>query len=88
MKNNLLLYGAVAVGAYLIYKKMQDNKNNPTGREIAPPPVSNTKPAPRSLPAQGRVNRDFVCPTKEQMARSRYTKEGMDYLREMGCLNN
>lgn len=93
MKNNLLIWGAVAVGAYLIYKRM--NKGN--GKELAPPPVGNTtptfgkppvntSPAPRSLPAE-RGDK-FRCPTKEQMARSRYSKEGMDYLREMGCLNN
>lgn len=92
MKNKWLIYGAVAVGAYLIYKRMSKPTDN--GKELGPPPVGNvgkppinTSPNPRSLPAE-RVNRDFVCPTKEKMARSRYTKEGMDYLREMGCLNN
>ena len=45
MKKNWLLWGAVAVGAYLLYKRMNKN-SNPTGRELAPPPVSNTKPAP------------------------------------------
>ena len=91
MKNNLLLWGAVAVGAYLIYKKMQDNKNNPTGREIAPPPVSNTKPAPRSLPAERGGRNAYLpngCPTKETLASSRFTKAQMDKFREMGCLDN
>jgi hypothetical protein len=46
MKKNWLLWGAVAVGAYLIWKKMKSSNSNPTGRELAPPPVSNTKPAP------------------------------------------
>jgi hypothetical protein len=46
MKNKWLLWGAVAVGAYLIYKTM--NKDTGNGKELAPPPVSNpsTKPAP------------------------------------------
>lgn len=43
MKKNWLLWGAIAVGAYLIYKKMKSTNSNPTGREIAPPPVG-TKP--------------------------------------------
>jgi len=60
MKNNLLLYGVVAVGAYLIYKKM--NKPTDNGKELAPPPVGNTKPTfgkppVNTSPAQGRVNR-------------------------------
>jgi len=45
MKNNWILWGAVAVGAYLIWKKMKKTSSNPTGREIAPPPVGTTKPA-------------------------------------------
>jgi len=46
MKKNWLLLGVVAVGAYLIYKKM--NKDTGSGKDLAPPPVSNpsTKPAP------------------------------------------
>jgi len=43
-KNNLLIWGAVAIGIYLIYNKMKKN-SNPTGRELAPPPVSG-KPKP------------------------------------------
>ena len=39
MKNKYLIWGAVAIGAYLVWKKM--NNSNPTGRELAPPPVSN-----------------------------------------------
>jgi hypothetical protein len=41
MKNKWLLWGAVAVGAYLIYKKMSKGTTD-SGRELAPPPV--TKP--------------------------------------------
>jgi hypothetical protein len=45
-KNNLLIWGAVAIGAYLIYNKMKKN-SNPTGRELAPPPLSGFgKPKP------------------------------------------
>jgi hypothetical protein len=45
-KNNWILIGAVAIGVYLIYNKMKKN-SNPTGRELAPPPVSNIgKPKP------------------------------------------
>jgi hypothetical protein len=38
MKNQYLIWGAVAVGAYLIYKKMGKTTDN--GKELAPPPVS------------------------------------------------
>ena len=60
MKNKWLLWGAVAVGAYLIYKKMSKPTDN--GKELAPPPVGNTtstfgKPPVNTSPAQGRVNR-------------------------------
>ena len=82
MKNQYLIWGAVAVGAYLIYKKMGKPTDN--GKELAPPPVS--KPPINTSPAQGRVNRDFVCPTKEQMARTRYTAEGIEQLRANGCI--
>lgn len=39
MKNNLLLYGAIAVGAFLIYRKFSKNTTD-SGRELAPPPVA------------------------------------------------
>jgi hypothetical protein len=42
MKNNWLILGVVAVGAYLIYNRMSKPTDN--GKEIAPPPVGNTKP--------------------------------------------
>jgi hypothetical protein len=87
MKNQYLIWGAVAVGAYLIYKKMGKPTDN--GKELAPPPVSKppvSKPPINTSPAQGRVNRDFVCPTKEQMARTRYTAEGLEQLRANGCI--
>jgi hypothetical protein len=50
MKKNWLLWGAVAVGAYLIYNKMKKN-SNPTGRELAPPPSSGGKPIPSVKPS-------------------------------------
>jgi hypothetical protein len=78
MKNQYLIWGAVAVGAYLIYKKMGKPTDN--GKELAPPPVSNTQPA------VGKAVKAFKCPTKEQMARSRYTEEGMAQLKAMGCI--
>jgi hypothetical protein len=95
MKNKWLIYGAVAVGAYLIYKKMSKPTDN--GKELAPPPVNfgkppvNTSPNPRSLPAErSRSNRYLPngCPTKETLASSRFTKAQMDKFREMGCLDN
>jgi len=42
MKNKWLIWGAVAVGAYLVYKKF--SKDTDDGKELAPPPVGNTKP--------------------------------------------
>jgi hypothetical protein len=41
MKNKWILWGAVAVGAYLVWKRMSKKDN---GKEIAPPPVGNTRP--------------------------------------------
>jgi hypothetical protein len=78
--NNLLFIGAVAIGAFLIYNRMKKNSNPPTGSEIKPTPVINTEPA------VGKSVKDFKCPTKEQMARSRYTEEGMAQLKAMGCI--
>ena len=94
MKKNWLLWGAVAVGAYLIYKKMSKPTDN--GKELAPPadnskPPVNTSSAPRSLPAERGGRNAYLpngCPTKETLARSRYTKEAMDKFRVMGCLDN
>jgi hypothetical protein len=40
MKKNWLLWGAIAVGAYLIYKRMSKPTDNGNEKEIAPPPVS------------------------------------------------
>jgi hypothetical protein len=77
--NNLLLIGAVAIGAFLIYNKMKKN-SNPTGSETNPTPVSNTQPS------VGKAVKMNVCPTKEQMARTRYTEEGMAQLKAMGCI--
>jgi hypothetical protein len=91
MKKNWILWGAVAVGAYLIYKRM--NKDN--GKEIAPPPVGNTrppstfgKPPINTSPVQGKAEgvSSFRCPTKEQMARTRYSQAQMEQLKEMGCI--
>jgi hypothetical protein len=78
--NNLLLIGAVAVGAFLIYNKMKNNSNPPTGSNTNPTPVSNTQPA------VGKAVKINVCPTKEKMARSKYTKEGIEQLKAMGCI--
>jgi hypothetical protein len=38
--NNLLLIGAVAIGAFLIYNKMKKNSNPPTDNEANPTPVT------------------------------------------------
>jgi len=38
-RNNLLLIGAVAIGAFLIYRKFRQDTTN-SGRELAPPPVA------------------------------------------------
>jgi hypothetical protein len=78
--NNLLLIGAVAIGAFLIYNKMKKNSNPPTGSNTNTNPVSNTQPA------VGKAVKMNVCPTKEKMARSRYTEEGMAQLKAMGCI--
>jgi hypothetical protein len=49
MKKNWLLWVAVAVGAYLIYKRMSKPTDN--GKEIAPPPVGTKPPvSPRPKP--------------------------------------
>jgi hypothetical protein len=54
MKKNWLLWGAVAIGAYLIYKRM---KNNTTGREIAPPPTGTKPPvSPRPIGSKPPVS--------------------------------
>lgn len=47
MKKNWLLWGAVAVGAYLVWKRMSKKDN---GRELAPPPVGNTRPSVEKPP--------------------------------------
>jgi hypothetical protein len=78
--NNLLLIGAVSIGAFLIYNKMKKNSNPPMGSETKLTPVSNTQPA------IGKAVKMNVCPTKEQMARTRYTEEGMAQLKAMGCI--
>jgi len=44
MKNNWVILGLVAVGAYLIYKKMSKPTDNGNGKEIAPPPVGSKPP--------------------------------------------
>lgn len=98
MKQNWLLWGAVAVGAYLIYKRMNKPKGDGvvTNTEGSKPPVSNIKPPVntieyRSLPAERGGKATYLpngCPTKETLARSRYTKEALDKFREMGCFNN
>lgn len=100
MKNKWLLWGAVAVGAYLIYKKMSKPTDN--GKELAPPPVGNTtstfgKPPVNtstyggSLPAERGGKNKYLpngCPTKETLALTRYSEAQMQKFREMGCLNN
>ena len=87
MKKNWILWGAVAVGAYLVWKRMSKD----TGKELAPPPVGNTrpsieKPPINTSPIKGSVNNDFVCPSKEKMARTRYSQSQMEQLRANGCL--
>ena len=78
--NNLLLIGAVAIGAFLIYNRMKKNSNPPTGNDTNPNPVSNTEPA------VGKAVKAFKCPTKERMARTKYTEEGLAQLKAMGCI--
>lgn len=48
MKKNWLLWSAVAIGAFLIYKKMKKDTTD-SGRELAPPPVA---PNPRPSVSQ------------------------------------
>jgi hypothetical protein len=56
MKNNWLLWGAVAVGAYLIYKKMSKGTTD-SGRELAPPPVSGGgKPKPSVTTSENTIS--------------------------------
>jgi hypothetical protein len=95
MKNNWVILGLVAVGAYLIYKKM--NTDNGNGKEIAPPPVGNTKPPVNtstyggSLPSERGQSNKYLpngCPTKETLARTRYSQAQMDKFRALGCLDN
>jgi hypothetical protein len=59
MKKNWLLWGAVAVGAYLVYKKMKSANSNPTGRDLAPPPSPATKPAPATS-TNSTSNNDLI----------------------------
>jgi hypothetical protein len=40
MKNNWILWGAVALGAYLVWKKMSNKEET---RELAPAPISLTE---------------------------------------------
>lgn len=54
MKNKYLVWGAVAVGAYLIYKKI--NKSTDSGRELAPPPVSKPTLSPKPIVAKPPVS--------------------------------
>lgn len=76
--NNLLLIGAVAIGVFLIYNRIKKNTNPPTGNDTNPNPVSN--------PAVGKAVKAFKCPTKERMARTKYTEEQMAQLKAMGCI--
>lgn len=92
MKKNWLLWGAVAVGAFLIYKRMNKGTTD-SGRELAPPPVVKpfgkppvAKPPITATSSVNNTKSSFACPSKEQMARSRYTAEQMEQLRAMGCL--
>jgi hypothetical protein len=94
MKKNWLLWGAVAVGAYLIYKRM----NKDTGKELAPPPVGNTrppstfgKPPKNTSPAKAKVQglpSGYECPSKDMLATRRYSRLEMEQLRVYGCLDN
>jgi len=59
MKKNWLLWGAVAVGAYLVYKKMKSANSNPTGRDLAPPPTNPAKPA-SSTSTNSTSNNDLI----------------------------
>jgi hypothetical protein len=57
MKKNWLLWGAVAVGAYLVWKKMKSG--NTTSRELAPPPTTTPKPTP-STETGSTGNNDLI----------------------------
>ncbi len=59
MKNKYLIWGAVAVGAYLIWKKMKATSSNPTGRDLAPPPVSRP-PVEKPLPPRERPPVEYI----------------------------
>lgn len=59
MKKNWLLWGAVAVGAYLLYKKMNKSTNS-TGRELAPPPVTTGgKPKPIVTETENSISEEL-----------------------------
>lgn len=77
---NLLIIGAVAVGAYLLYRRMNKTNENTSDNEVKTTPVNNTQPA------FGKPVKMNNCPTREQLASRRYTKEQMDELKAMGCI--
>jgi len=62
MKKKWLIWGAVAVGAYLIWKRM--NKDTGNGKELAPPPVSkppvSRPPVEKPLPPRERPPVEYI----------------------------
>jgi hypothetical protein len=81
MKKNWIILGVVAIGGYIIWKKMKANNNtNNDGNVVVDVPVNSEKPlVSKSL----KMNN---CPTKEQLASRRYTQAQMNELKAMGCL--
>jgi hypothetical protein len=57
MKNKYFIWGAVAVGAYLIWKRM--SKSTDSGKELAPPPVSKP-PVGKPLPPRERPPVEYI----------------------------
>lgn len=57
MKKNWLLWGAVAVGAYLIYKKMSKGSTD-SSKELAPPPVA-PKPKPSVTQTENTISEEI-----------------------------
>jgi len=55
-KNNLLLWGAVAVGAYLLYTRMKSTSAG-SGKELAPPPTSG-KPKPSVTASENTIEEE------------------------------
>ena len=82
-KNTYMILGGIVILGTIFYFY---NKNKNKKTDASTDANSNNSDVKSNTPNNTTNVRPKDCPSKEELASSKYTKEGMDMLKAKGCL--